>query len=151
MGLFDGIAAAATEAKAQQVYADAITTAGVSIPDLKVSNDNGVLSVSGTVADFDSGVNALAALLKVEGVTDVKNYLEVEDLAAKNIMMEVATESSNLNIRSGPGKEYEITGKAAHGAKVQLIKKMFNGWYFIKDEDGQEGFCSTDYLKDVTA
>ena len=65
--------------------------------------------------------------------------------------MLVATESSRLNMRSGPGTEYDIVGKADHNAKVQLIKKMFNGWYFIKDEDGQEGFSSTDYLKEVTA
>ena len=150
MGLFDGITKAA-EASAQQPYADMVTAAGVSIPDLQVANDNGVLSVSGTVADFDSGVKALAALKAAPGITEVKNYLQIEDLTDKNIYMLVATESSRLNMRSGPGTEYEIVGKADHNAKVQLIKKMFNGWYFIKDEDGQEGFSSTDYLKEVTA
>lgn len=150
MGLFDGITKVA-EASSQQPYVDLLTAAGVSIPDLKVANDNGVLSVSGTVADFDSGVKALVALQGSPGVTDIKNYLQVEDITDKNIFMLVATESSRLNIRSGPGTEYDITGKAEHNAKVQLIKKMFNGWYFIKDEDGQEGFSSTDYLKEVTA
>ena len=150
MGLFDGITKAA-EASAQQPYADMVAAAGVTIPDLQVANDNGVLSVSGTVADFDSGVKALAALKAAPGITEVKNYLQIEDLTDKNIYMLVATESSRLNMRSGPGTEYEIVGKADHNAKVQLIKKMFNGWYFIKDEDGQEGFSSTDYLKEVTA
>jgi uncharacterized protein YgiM (DUF1202 family) len=150
MGLFDGIAQAAA-ASTQQSYVDIVTASGVNVPDLKVANDNGVISVSGTVADFESGVKVIAALKGAEGVTEVKNYLEIEDLTAKNIFMLVATESSNLNIRSGPGKEYDIVGKAAHNAKVQLIKKMFNGWYYIKDTDGQEGFCSTDYLKEVTA
>lgn len=150
MGLFDGIAQAAA-ASTQHSYSDLVKAAGVDVPDLKVANDNGVVSVSGTVADFDSGVKVIAALKGADGVTEVKNYLEIEDLSAKNIFMLVATESSNLNIRSGPGKEYDIVGKAAHNAKVQLIKKMFNGWYYIKDTDGQEGFCSTDYLKEVTA
>lgn len=150
MGLFDGITKAA-EASAQQPYVDVVNATGVSIPDLQVANDNGVLSVSGTVPDFDSGVKALAALKAALGVTEVKNYFQIEDLTAKNIYMLVATESSRLNMRSGPGTEYDIVGKADHNAKVQLIKKMFNGWYFIKDEDGQEGFSSTDFLKEVTA
>ena len=148
MGLFDGIAKGAAES-AQQSYTDILTAAGVSIPDFKASNENGVLSVSGTVADFDSGVTALAALKSAPGITEVKNYFEIEDLTSKNIFMLVNTHSSNLNIRTGPGTEYEISGKAAHHDKVQLIKKMFNGWYYIKDSDGQEGFCSTDFLKEV--
>ena len=150
MGLFDNITKAA-EPSTQQPFADLVTGAGVSIPDLKVANDNGVLSVSGTVADFDSGVKALSALKGAAGVTEVKNYLQIADLTDKNIFMLVNTESSRLNIRSGPGTEYDIVGKADHDAKVQLIKKMFNGWYFIKDGDGQEGFCSTDFLKDIPA
>jgi uncharacterized protein YgiM (DUF1202 family) len=47
----------------------------------------------------------------------VKNYLEVEDLTSKKIMMKVITKSSNLNIRKGPGVEFEIIGKAAHNSK----------------------------------
>ncbi|MDX9929329.1 MAG: SH3 domain-containing protein [Bacteroidales bacterium] len=77
---------------------------------------------------------------------EVKNYLEVEDLSSRNIMMRVATRSSNLNIRKGPGTQFEIVGKAAHNSQVQLLKKMYNGWYFIRSANGTEGFCSTDYL-----
>jgi uncharacterized protein YgiM (DUF1202 family) len=108
-----------------------------------------VLTITGTVPDSASADAAVAALKKVPGITDVKNYLEVEDLTSKNIMMRVATKSSNLNIRKGPGTTFDIVGKAAHNSKVQLIKKMYNGWYFIKSADGTEGFCSTDFLADV--
>ena len=83
------------------------------------------------------------------GVTDIKNYLQIRDLTAKNVFMDGATESSSLNMRSGPGTEYDIVRKAAHESKVQLIKKMFNGWYFIKSEEGPEGFSNTDHLKDI--
>jgi uncharacterized protein YgiM (DUF1202 family) len=64
-------------------------------------------------------------------------------------MMRVATKTSNLNIRKGPGTQYDIIGKAAHDSQVQLIKKMYNGWYYIKSADGTEGFCSTDYLAQI--
>ena len=108
--------------------------------------EKGVLTVTGTVSDGSTAETAIAALKRAPGVTEVKNYLEVEDLTSKHIMMKVVTKSSNLNIRKGPGTQYEIIGKAAHHSQVQLIKKMYNGWYYIKSENGTKGFCSTDYL-----
>jgi hypothetical protein len=79
----------------------------------------------------------------------VKNYLVVEDLTSKNIMMKVVTKSSNLNIRKGPGTQYESAGKAAHNSQVQLIKKMNNGWYYINSAKGIFGFCSTEFLAQI--
>lgn len=110
---------------------------------------SGVLTVTGTVSDGPTAEKAVAALRKAPGVTDVKNYLEVEDLTSKRIMMKVVTKSSNLNIRKGPGTNFDIIGKAAHHSQVQLIKKMYNGWYYIKSGNGTEGFCSTDYLAQI--
>lgn len=52
---------------------------------------------------FDRLSKAIAALKRAPGVVDIKNYLEVEDLTSKRIMMKVVTKSSNLNIRKGPG------------------------------------------------
>ncbi len=150
MGLFSTIAEAA-QTQIQAPYTNALTAAGINLPDVKASLENGVLTVSGTVPDGETAEKVVAALQATAGVTSVTNLLEVEDLTDKNIFMLVATKSSNLNIRKGPGTEHEIVGKAAHGDKVQLIKKMFNGWYFIHDSDSQEGFCSTDYLEEVAA
>jgi uncharacterized protein YgiM (DUF1202 family) len=149
MGLFDDLAKSITTPKEKANYNAILSSAGINIPNLGCSADRGVLTITGTVPDSASADAAVAALKKVPGITDVKNYLEVEDLTAKNIMMRVATKSSNLNIRKGPGTTFDIVGKAAHNSKVQLIKKMYNGWYFIKSADGTEGFCSTDFLADV--
>jgi uncharacterized protein YgiM (DUF1202 family) len=146
MGLFDKLAQSITTPAEKANYTSLLSAAGVSIPNLKCALDNGILSVSGTVPDGATADKAIAALRKAAGVKEVKNYLEVEDLTSKKIMMKVVTKSSNLNIRKGPGTEYDIVGKAAHNSTVQLIKKMYNGWYYIKSEKGIEGFCSTDYL-----
>lgn len=146
MGLFDKLAKSITTPQEKANYNSILSAAGVSIPNLGVSQEKGVLTVTGTVPDGATAEKAVAALRKMPGVTDVKNYLEVEDLTSKKIMMKVVTKSSNLNIRKGPGTNFEIIGKAAHNSQVQLIKKMYNGWYFIRSENGTEGFCSTDYL-----
>ncbi len=149
MGLFDKLAKAITTPQEKANYNNILTSAGISIPNLAFSMENGVLTVTGQVPDGATAEAAVAALRKAPGVTDVKNFLVVEDLTARHIMMKVVTKSSNLNIRKGPGTNYDIVGKAAHHSQVQLIKKMYNGWYFIKSETGVEGFCSTDYLAQV--
>lgn len=149
MGLFDDIAKTVTTPQEKANYYAMLSAAGISIPDFTASMADGVLSVTGTVPDSLTADAAIAALSKMNGVKEVKNYLQVEDLTDKNILMKVATQSSNLNIRKGPGTEFEIVGKAAHNSNVQLIKKMYNGWYYIKSESGIEGFCSTDFLQAV--
>lgn len=149
MGLFDKLANAITTPQEKANYNSILTSAGISVPNLTFSMENGVLTVTGQVPDGVTAEAAVAALRKAPGVTDVKNFLVVEDLTARHIMMKVVTRSSNLNIRKGPGTNYDIIGKAAHHSQVQLIKKMYNGWYYIKSETGVEGFCSTDYLAQV--
>lgn len=149
MGLFDKLAKAITTPQEKANYNSILSSAGVTIPNLGVSLEKGILTITGTVPDGVTAEKAVAALKKMQGVTEVRNYLEVEDLTSKNIMMKVVTKSSNLNIRKGPGTNFDIVGKAAHHSQVQLIKKMYNGWYFIKAADGTEGFCSTDYLAQV--
>lgn len=149
MGLFDSLAKAITTPQEKANYNALLSAAGISIPDVSFQMVNGVLTVTGTVTDGATAEAAVAALKKAPGVTDVKNYLEVEDLTSRRIMMKVVTKSSNLNIRKGPGTNFDIIGKAAHLSQVQLIKKMYNGWYYIKSENGTEGFCSTDYLAQI--
>ncbi len=146
MGLFDSIVQAAGSTP-QNSYTDILNKAGINIPDFKASLQGDTLALTGTVPDAETAEKAVAALQSAPGVTTVNNYLEVEDLTSQNIMMDVATEHTGLNLRKGPGTNFDVVGKAAHNSKVQLIKKMFNGWYYVKAEDGTEGFSSTDYLK----
>jgi hypothetical protein len=149
MGLFDDLAKAITTPQEKANYSSLLSAAGISIPNLGCSLEKGVLSVTGTVPDGATAEAAVAALKKASGVTEVKNYLVVEDLTSKNIKMKVVTKSSNLNIRKGPGTQFDIVGKAAHNSEVQLIKKMYNGWYYIKSANGVFGFCSTEFLAQI--
>ena len=58
----------------------------------------------------------------------------------------VTTDSSNLNVRKGPGTDQPIVGKAAHGSTVTLISKANDQWWLIKTEKGEEGYAYAQYL-----
>lgn len=59
----------------------------------------------------------------------------------------VITQTSNLNIRKGPGTDQPIVGKAAHNELVTLISKTNNQWYLIKTDAGEEGYAYAQYLE----
>ncbi len=147
MGLFDEVNKAVVNTQQQNNYGDILKRSGINIPNLWVQDVDGTLTIAGTVPDMQTAEKAVAALKAQPGVVNVVNLLEMEDLTSKNIKMKVITKSSNLNIRKGPGTDYEIVGKAAHESQVQLIKRMYNDWYFIRTEDGMEGFSSANYLQ----
>ena len=149
MGLFDEVNKAVVNQQQQKDYGDILKKSGINIPNLWVQDVNGTLTITGTVPDMQTAEKAVNALKTQPGVVNVFNLLEMEDLTSKNIKMKVITKSSNLNIRKGPGTDYDIVGKAAHESNVQLIKRMYNDWYFVRTEDGVEGFSSANYLQGV--
>lgn len=149
MGLFDEVNNAVVNQQQQKNYSDILKQSGINIPNLRVQEVSGTLTIAGTVPDMQTAEKAVDALKTQPGVVNVFNLLEMEDLTSKNIKMKVITKSSNLNIRKGPGTDYDIVGKAAHESNVQLIKRMYNDWYFVRTEDGVEGFSSANYLQGV--
>lgn len=63
--------------------------------------------------------------------------------------LKVTTNKTNLNIRSGPGTDNDIVGKAARHEIVTLVRKENDQWWFIKTDDGEEGYSYTQYLTPV--
>ena len=63
--------------------------------------------------------------------------------------LKVTTNNSNLNIRSGPSTNDEIVGKAARHELITLVRKENDQWWFVKTDDGEEGYCYTQYLTPV--
>jgi len=68
---------------------------------------------------------------------------------AEGARLKVTTNSSNLNIRSGPSTKDEIVGKAARHELVTLLRKENDQWWYIKTGNGEEGYCFTQYLTPV--
>ncbi|MBC7554793.1 MAG: SH3 domain-containing protein [Taibaiella sp.] len=73
--------------------------------------------------------------------------LNIDASAAAGTKAKVITESSNLNIRKGPGTDQPIIGKAPHGANVTVISKPNDQWSLIRTDSGDEGYVYTQYLE----
>lgn len=61
---------------------------------------------------------------------------------------EVVTEKSPLNVRSGPGTEYDVLFKLPKGSVVDVLFEYPSGWDWISD-DGDHGYVSHKYLRKV--
>lgn len=128
---------------------DAATAAGVQ--DLQVREQDGVLYVdgnaSGTVKQqlwdiygkIDPDYTSGDLVLNINSLSGVQ----------EGAKLKVTTAKSNLNIRSGPGTDHAVVGKAARHEIVTLVKKENDQWWVIKTDDGEEGYSYTQYLTPV--
>ena len=49
----------------------------------------------------------------------------------------------NLNLRTGPGNQYRITGLLKTGDSVRIVKRA-EGWTQVRQSDGKEGWVPID-------
>lgn len=143
MNIFDKAENIAEQAQAATTP---VTTALSGFSGITPSAQSGNVTLTGTVQDGADIATAVAAVTAVAGVTNVTSNVEVADVSAQGIKLRVNTENSNLNIRDQPSANGEIIAKAAHDEEVTLVKKTDADWYYIKTDDGEEGYSSTKYL-----
>lgn len=114
-------------------------------------NDNGkVLKVEGEVPSADLKDKMWDIYGRLD--PDYRSgdlVLNVKVNAPDGGKVKVVTQSSNLNIRKGPGVDQPIVGKAAHGDTITLISKYNDQWWLVRDNDGEEGYCYSQYLEPV--
>lgn len=58
--------------------------------------------------------------------------------------------ADSLNVRSGPGKDYDVVGSAKSGEEYAITGESENGWYPV-DFGGVKGYVSGEYIEIVTA
>ncbi len=130
---------------------DAATAAGVS--NLQVKEQDNVLYIDGdapTGAVKDELWNVYDKIDPNFAGGDLVLNVIVSG-AVENGKLKVITESSNLNIRKGPGTDQPIVGKAAHNEIVTLVSKSNDQWWLIRSVDGEEGYAYAQYLEPVTS
>lgn len=128
---------------------DAAASAGVS--DLLVREQDGVLYIDGTAP---SGT-AKDQLWNTYGQIDpnfsggdlIMNINVAKDAAVTKV--KVITDSSNLNIRKGPGTDQPIVGKAAHNEIITLISRSSEQWWLVRTDDDEEGYAYARYLEEA--
>lgn len=123
-----------------------------SIADLQVAEQDGVLHIRGTAPNADVK----------NKLWDVYNQLDPNFLSGDVVMnvdvttaiagsqVRVITQSSNLNIRKGPGTDQPIVGKAAKDEVISLISRANDQWWLVRTKDGEEGYCYAQYLEPIS-
>ena len=132
----------------QDKYKSLIDTAKQSgVSNLQVREQNNVLYIDGTAPSASVKDKLWTVYNQVD--PDYKSgdvVLNVNAPAASGSKAKVTTNTSNLNIRKGPGTDQEVIGKAAHGEVVTILSAPNNQWSLIKTDKGVEGYVYTQYL-----
>ncbi|MVZ61081.1 SH3 domain-containing protein [Sphingobacterium humi] len=136
----------------QSKYKVLIDTANASgIEGLQVAEMDGVLQIRGTAPNADVK----------NKLWDIYNQIDPNFLSGDVVMnvdvstavsgsqVRVITESSNLNIRKGPGTDQPIVGKAAKDEVITLISRANDQWWLVRTKDGEEGYCYAQYLEPI--
>ena len=124
---------------------DAATSAGIS--DLKVREQDNVLYIDGSTPDGKVKDNLWNIYNKIDPDFRAGDLiLNIDASAAAGTKAKVTTQSSNLNIRKGPGTDQQIVGKAAHNEIVTVVSKANEQWSLIRTDGGREGYVYTQYL-----
>lgn len=126
---------------------DAATAAGIS--DLAVREQDGILYVDGTAADGATKDHLWEVYNQID-----PNFASGDLVLNVNVSIDAAvtkvkviTQSSNLNIRKGPGTDQAIVGKAAHDEIITLVNRSNDLWWLVRTNDGEEGYCYAQYLE----
>jgi len=133
----------------QDKYKELLVAASASgVANLQVREQGNVLYIDGEAPTGDVKDQLWAIYNKIDPDfrgNDVIMNINVAAGAA-GTKAKVTTDSSNLNIRKGPGTDQPIVGKAAHGSSVTLISKANDQWWLVKTEKGEEGYAYAQYL-----
>lgn len=124
---------------------DAAKAAGVS--NLQVREQDNILYIDGSVSSGAVKDNLWNIYNKIDPDYRAGDLiLNIDASAAAGSQAKVTTQSSNLNIRKGPGTDQPIIGKAAHNEVVNVISKANDQWSLIRTSKGEEGYVYTQYL-----
>ena len=126
---------------------DAATAAGIT--DLAVREQDGILYIDGTAADGATKDHLWEVYNEID-----PNFTSGDLILNVNVAIDAAvthakviTQSSNLNIRKGPGTDQPIVGKAAHDEIITLVNRSNDLWWLVRTKDGEEGYCYAQYLE----
>lgn len=124
---------------------DAANAGGVS--NLQIQEQDNVLHIDGSAPDGATKDKLWNIYNQIDPDYRAGDLMMNVDVAASaGTKAKVTTESTNLNIRKGPGTDQPIVGKAAHDEIVTLQSKTNDQWWLIKTDNGEEGYAYAQYL-----
>jgi len=133
----------------QDKYKPLIDLAGtVGITQLQVQEQDNVLHITGIAPNGAAKDQLWDEYGKIDpnfaGGDLVLDVNVAPDAAVTKV--KVVTDSSNLNIRKGPGTDQPIVGKAAHEEIITLVSQTNEQWWMVRTPEGIEGYAYAQYL-----
>lgn len=117
---------------------------------LLISESENVLKVEGTVPNAAVKDRMWEIYKRIDPHFKSNDLvLNVKTAVRDGGKVRVVTRESRLNIRKGPGTDQPIVGKAEKGDVITLINKTNDQWWLVRDNDGEEGYCYSQYLEPV--
>lgn len=132
-----------------KVLIDTANTSG--IDGLQIAEQEGVLQIRGTAPNADVKNKLWDVYNQIDPnflTGDVVMNVDVST-AVTGTQARVITESSNLNVRKGPGTDQPIVGKAAKDEIITLVSRANDQWWLVRTKDGEEGYCYAQYLEPI--
>jgi uncharacterized protein YgiM (DUF1202 family) len=135
----------------QEKYAELIQQAKTSgITNLQVREQDNVLYIDGSTSSGELKDKLWDTYNKIDPDYRAGDLiLNIDASAAAGTKAKVTTESSNLNIRKGPGTDQQVLGKAAHNEEVTVISRPNAQWSLVRTAHGVEGYAYSQYLTQV--
>jgi len=135
----------------QDKYRELIDTAKNSgVSNLQVSEQNNVLHVTGEAPNAQVKDTLWNVYNKIDPDYRAGDLvLDVNTNTTAGSKAKVVTQSSNLNIRKGPGTDQLVVGKAAHNEVVTVLNKANDQWSLVRTDKGEEGYVYSQYLSPV--
>jgi len=161
VGIF-GIGAGSYPSVASEVNPEGVTVElGALTQTTRVEDINTVLSVAGAESVFSDRVDAVpvkttvAAIVPEAGVslseiTELPEVTEEEVFAdSEYANLAIAQCNAYVNVRSGPGTDYEVVGKMYDGsvAEIQEEVEEADGLWFRVVSGSVDGYIKSDYFK----
>lgn len=125
--------------------------------DISVSVNDHIATLSGTVEDDATKRKVESSVLAVEGIKSVVNNIQVVPPAPvyvepvvekKSDQLIVATRKGKLNVHNKPGEQEHVIAVVDHGETLTLVEKANEKWWYIRTENGVEGYCYSPYLEE---
>ncbi|MEA4917105.1 hypothetical protein SDC9_212291 [bioreactor metagenome] len=117
---------------------------------LSVSESGDVLRVEGVVSSASVKDKLWEIYKRIDPLFKSNDLvLNIKTAVSDGGKVRVVTQESRLNIRKGPGTDQPIVGKAEKGEIITLISKTNDQWWLVRDVDGEEGYCYSQYLEPV--
>jgi len=135
----------------QEKYAELIAAANHGgITNLQVREQDDILYIDGSTTSGELKDSLWDIYNKIDPDFRAGDLmLNIDASAAAGTKAKVTTQSSNLNIRKGPGTDQEVVGKAAHGETVTVVSRANELWSLVRTDSGKEGYCYSQYLTQI--